>query len=181
MQTQRSFVWLLERLNISSWPSSELSLLHSRASTSCFSPLQHRSFTAQKPTLQQGKQQYQPRSSQVSNKDCCCAGLQTCPQSSKYCCLGEKWILTVLFVPPLASQSTGLWKCITQCWEAKISRALVSAMLLFPLKILPASDHCFQKKKNKNVAKRSTARNPSWFWLSTCNCRNIYIPHLLIW
>lgn len=70
------------------------------------------------------------QSSQRSNKDCCCGGLQTCPQSSTYCCLREKWILTVLFVPS-ASQSTVLWKCITQCWEVEISRALDSVQCYF--------------------------------------------------
>ena len=45
------------------------------------------------------------QSSQISNKNCCCGGLQTCPQSSTHCCLGEKWMLTVLFVPSPASKA----------------------------------------------------------------------------
>lgn len=73
--------------------------------------------------------------------------------------------------PPRRSQCAGLWKCITQCWEAEISRALVSAILLFPFKFMPASDHHFQQKY---VAKRAKARIPSLFWLSTYRHRNVW-------
>lgn len=101
------------------------------------------------------------QSSQTSNKDCCCRGLQTCPQSSTHCCLGDKWILTVLFVPSPASQSTALWKCNTQCWEIEISRVLDSAMLLYLWKILLASHHCFQQKRIWQ--KESQPETPSGF------------------
>lgn len=79
----------------------------------------------------------------------------------------------------LRSQCAGLWKCITQCWEAEISRALVSAILLFPLKFMLASDHHFQEKY---VTKRARARIPSLFWLSAYRHRNIWSfwwwPHI---
>lgn len=55
-------------------------------------------FMTQRAKLQQGRHWYQSWTSQVRNKECC-AGLQTCLQSSKHCSLGEKQIPTVLFVP----------------------------------------------------------------------------------
>lgn len=55
-------------------------------------------FHGTKKQLQQARHWYQSWTSQVRNKNCC-AGLQTCLQSSKHCSLEEKQILTVLFVP----------------------------------------------------------------------------------